>query len=150
MLSTIAKDVCAAGVTAAVIAGLALPPQVAVAQASQTQTQNGQQQQQPEVPEAGGPTGDTGPMAVPKKTEAPPPPPPPPKPKTPDENTPSYSISVEVPLVSIDVSANTKDGGFIPGLKKENFRIYEDGVEQQVTDFQQTEAPITEGGLRAF
>jgi VWFA-related protein len=138
LLSTIVKDVCAAGITAVVVAGLVLPPQIAMAQS--TQSQSGQQQQ-PEVPEAGGPAGDTGPMAVPKKTEAPPPPPPP-KPKT-NVDTPSYSISVEVPLVSIDVSANTKDGGFIPGLKKENFRIYEDGVEQQITNFAQTEAPIT-------
>jgi VWFA-related protein len=137
LLSTIVKDVCAAGITAVVVAGLVLPPQIAMAQS--TQSQSGQQQ--PEVPEAGGPTGDTGPMAMPKKTETPPPPPPP-KPRT-NIDTPSYSISVEVPLVSIDVSANTKDGGFIPGLKKENFRIYEDGVEQPITNFAQTEAPIT-------
>jgi VWFA-related protein len=138
-LRSFGRDVCAAGVTAAVIAGMALPPQLALAQA--TQTQSGQQQQQPEVPEAGGPAGDTGPMAIPKKTEAPPPPPPP-RPKTPVDS-PSYSISVDVPLVSIDVSANTKDGGFIPGLKAPNFRIYEDGVEQKITNFAQTEAPIT-------
>ncbi|WP_187148855.1 VWA domain-containing protein [Candidatus Korobacter versatilis] len=120
------------------IAGLVLPPQVALAQ---SQSQSGQQQQ-PEVPEAGGPAGDTGPMAIPKKTEKPVPPPPP-RPKTPSSDSPSYSISVDVPLVNIDVSANTKDGGFIPGLKKENFRIYEDGVEQKITNFAQTEAPIT-------
>ena len=141
-LSSICFDVCAAGVTATLIAGLVLPTSIALAQSSQTQTQtqSGQQQQQPEVPEAGGPTGDTGPMAIPKKSEAPPPPPPP-RPKTPEG--PSYSISVDVPLVNIDVSANTKDGGFIPGLKKDNFKIYEDGVEQQITNFAQTEAPIT-------
>lgn len=139
-LSSIGRDACAAGITATVIAGMVLPPQAALAhQSSQPQTQSGQQQ--PEVPEAGGPTGDTGPMAIPKKTEAPPPPPPP-KPKT-NPDSPSYSISVDVPLVNIDVSANTKDGGFIPGLKKDNFRIYEDGVEQQITNFSQTEAPIT-------
>ena len=141
-LSSIGQEACFAGITALVVAGLVLPPQMAWAQNSQTQTQAPSGQQQPEVPEAGGPAGDTGPMAIPKKTEAPPPPPPPPKPKT-SPDTPSYSISVEVPLVSIDVSANTKDGGFIPGLKKDNFRIYEDGVEQQVTNFAQTEAPIT-------
>ncbi|HEY3929315.1 MAG TPA: VWA domain-containing protein [Candidatus Koribacter sp.] len=141
-LSSIGQDVCAASATALLIAGLVLPPATAWAQSqsSQPQAQSGQQQQQPEVPEAGGPGGDTGSIALPKKTEAPPPPPPP-KPKTPEG--PSYSITVDVPLVSIDVSANTKDGGFIPGLKKENFRIYEDGVEQQITNFQQTEAPIT-------
>jgi VWFA-related protein len=136
-LSSIGKTACTGGVTGILIAGLVLPPQLALAQ-----SQSGQQQQQkPEVPEAGGPGGDIGPMAVPKKTEAPPPPPPP-KPKA-NPDSPSYSIAVDVPLVNIDVSANTKDGGFIPGLKKENFRILEDGVEQQVTNFSQTEAPIT-------
>ena len=138
-LSSIARESCAACATAMVIAALVLPPQFAFAQAQQTQS--GQQQQQPEVPEAGGPAGDTGPMAIPKKTETPPPPPPP-RPKTPAD-TPSYSINVDVPLVNIDVSANTKDGGFIPGLKQGNFRIYEDGVEQKITNFAQTEAPIT-------
>ena len=140
-LSSVARDACAASTTALVIAGLVLPPHLALAQASQSQSQSGQQPQ-PEVPEAGGPTGDTGPMAIPKKSETPPPPPPPPRPKT-NPDTPSYSISVDVPLVNIDVSANTKDGGFIPGLKKDNFRIYEDGVEQPITNFSQTEAPIT-------
>ena len=140
-LSSMVRDACAAGATALVIAGLILPPQVAMAQATATQGQAQSGQQQPEVPEAGGPAGDTGPMAIPKKTEAPPPPPPP-KPKL-NADSPSYSISVDVPLVSIDVSANTKDGGFIPGLKQGNFRIYEDGVEQKVTNFAQTEAPIT-------
>lgn len=142
-LSSIGRDVCAAGAMAAIIAGMVLPPQMAVAQTSQdqqTQSQSGQQQQ-PEVPEAGGPAGDTGPMAIPKKTEAPPPPPPP-RPKT-NPDQPSYSISVDVPLVNIDVSVNTKDGGFVPGLHKENFRIFEDGVEQKVSNFSQTEAPIT-------
>lgn len=139
-LSSITQEACAASAMAVVIAGLVLPPQVAFAQSS-PQAQSGQQQQ-PEVPEAGGPGGDTGSIALPKKTEAPPPPPPP-RPKTPAEGSPSYSITVDVPLVSIDVSANTKDGGFIPGLKKENFRIFEDGQEQQITNFAQTEAPIT-------
>src|SRR5581483_1396576 len=107
-LSSIGQSVCASGVTALAIAGLALPPQVAFAQQEQSQSAqpSGQQQQQPEVPEAGGPGGDTGSIVLPKKTEAPPPPPPP-RPKTPEG--PSYSITVDVPLVSIDVSANTKD-----------------------------------------
>jgi len=31
----------------------------------------------------------------------------------------------------------------VPGLKPENFRVYEDGVEQKVEGFKRTEAPIT-------
>ena len=36
-----------------------------------------------------------------------------------------------------------KTGQFVPGLKPENFRVYEDGVEQKVEGFKRTEAPIT-------
>ena len=48
---------------------------------------------------------------------------------------PDYSIKVDVPLVNVDVLVTTKDGQFIPGLKKDNFRVMEDGVEQSVTNF---------------
>jgi VWFA-related protein len=56
---------------------------------------------------------------------------------------PDYSIKVDVPLVNVDVLVTTKDGQFVPNLQKENFRIYEDGVEQKVTNFGRSEAPIT-------
>jgi VWFA-related protein len=77
---------------------------------------------------------------VPKKKEEPPPAPE--KPKK-IENMPNYSISVQVPLVNLDVLVTTKDGQTIPGLKKENFKIMEDGAPQQISTFNQTEAPIT-------
>ncbi len=92
-------------------------------------------------PAAGGPQNDVGPYVVPKKKEEPPPPPPE-KPKK-IENMPDYSLSVNVPLVNLDVLVTTKDGQTIPGLKKENFKILEDGAPQQISNFNQTEAPIT-------
>lgn len=108
---------------------------------SQNQSQNPNQQQAPA--ESGGPSGDIGPYAIPKKTEQPPPPPPPTsKPKN-IEGMPDYSIHVDVPLVNIDVGVMTKNGQFIPGLRKDNFRIYEDGVQQNISSFNQKEAPIT-------
>ena len=103
-------------------------------------SQNPNQQQAP--PEAGGPGNDVGPYAIPKKKEEPPPPPPPTKPKK-IEGMPDYSLRVDVPLVDLDVSVVTKNGQFIPGLKKENFRVYEDGVPQSISNFNQQEAPIT-------
>src|SRR6267142_5381466 len=93
-------------------------------------------------PAAGGPQNDVGPYVVPKKKEEPPAPPPE-KPKK-IEGMPDYSIKVDVPLVNLDVQVTTKDGQFIPGLKKDNFKILEDGVEQKVTNFNQSgDAPIT-------
>ncbi len=53
------------------------------------------------------------------------------------------SISVEVPIVTMDVVATTQHGDIISGLKRENFRLYEDNVPQTITNFGPTEAPIT-------
>jgi VWFA-related protein len=108
---------------------------------SQTNT-NGQKQ--PVPPEAGGPQSDTGPYAIPKlnpdKQNARPLPPPAPKPT---EGMPSYSINVDVPLVSVDALVLTKDGQFIPGLQKEQFRILEDNVVQPIQSFGLTKAGYT-------
>jgi len=107
--------------------------------AGQSGSQNPNQQEAP--PEAGGPKGSTGPYAIPKKTEEPPPPPVE-KPKKID-GMPDYSIHVDVPLVTVPVMVTTKDGQFIPNLKKENFRVFEDGKQQTLSDFKIEEAPIT-------
>jgi VWFA-related protein len=116
---------------------LVLSPCLTFAQGQSSQNPN----QQPAPPEAGGPGDDVGPYAIPKKKEEPPPPPPT-KPKK-IEGMPDYSLKVDVPLVDLDVSVVAKNGQFIPGLKKENFRIYEDGVPQTISNFNQQEAPIT-------
>jgi VWFA-related protein len=118
------------------LVGQAVP---ATAQDQGSSQQNPNQQAPP--PEAGGPQDQVGPYAVPKKKEEPPPPPPE-KPKK-IEGMPDYSIHVSVPLVNVPVSVITKDGQFIPGLKQGNFRVFEDGQPQAITNFQQTEAPIT-------
>ncbi len=111
-------------------------------QGSQSNTQQQKPQDQPA--EAGGPQGEVGPIVVPKKKteEEPPPPPPRQVPKNP-EGMPDFSLSVNVQNVQVPVLVTTKDGGFVPGLKKENFKVYEDGVPQTITDFKVAEAPIT-------
>ena len=97
--------------------------------------------QQEAPPEAGGPQNDVGPYVIPKKKDEPPPPAPE-KPKK-IENMPDYSISVNVPVVNLDVLVTSKDGQTIPGLRKENFKIIEDGQPQQIATFNQSQAPIT-------
>ncbi|MBV8206469.1 MAG: VWA domain-containing protein [Acidobacteria bacterium] len=111
-------------------------------QSTQPQTQQ-QKPQQAAPAEAGGPGGDVGPIALPKKKEEEAPTPPRPRPVP--QQTPTFSMSVDVPLVTLDVSVLTKDGHqFVPGLKRDNFKVFEDGVEQKVSQFGQTgEAPIT-------
>ncbi len=91
--------------------------------------------------EAGGPAGDIGPIAVPKKKEEPKKEAPPERPKTPTEG--NFSMHIASQLVTVDVGVLSKEGEFIPGLKKEYFKIYEDGVPQTITSFSQIQAPIT-------
>ena len=92
--------------------------------------------------EAGGPTDNVGPYAIPKKKTEDAPPPPPVTAKR-VEDIPDYSLKVNVPLVNVDVLVTTKDGQFVPGLKQDNFRILEDGVAQNVSHFSVSKAPIT-------
>lgn len=116
------------------------PAQSSSPDGSQTQD-NGKPKQ--DVPaEAGGPTDNVGPYAIPKKKPEEAPPPPPVTPKK-IEDMPDYSLKVNVPLVNVDVLVTTKDGQFVPGLKQENFRVLEDGVQQRVSHFNVSQAPIT-------
>jgi VWFA-related protein len=52
--------------------------------------------------------------------------------------------------VTLDVVAATQNGDIIPGLKKENFRVLEDGQPQTITNFGPTDAPITMVVLMEF
>ena len=56
----------------------------------------------------------------------------------------NYQITVNAGLVNVDAVVTDSDGNFLPGLKKENFRILEDGKPQIITNFTPSgEAPIT-------
>ena len=66
----------------------------------------------------------------------------PPQPE-PSQTPPGFSISVTVPVVSVDVVITDNSGNFLSGLKKENFRITEDGTIQTITNFAPSDAPIT-------
>jgi VWFA-related protein len=119
--------------------------------AGQSGNQQGQangdsNQQDQATPSAGGPGGDSGAIAIPKKAEKPDTPPPAPaQPKV--TNPPelqNFSLKIDVPEVTVDVGVIVqKTGQFVPGLKPGNFRVYEDGVQQKIEGFKRTEAPIT-------
>src|SRR6202049_2522959 len=79
-----------------------------------------------------------------------PPAPPPPAAQTPASKPPAQAppeagvtIAVDVPVVTVDVIATTKNGDILTGLKKENFRVLDDGAPQTITNFAPTDAPIT-------
>jgi VWFA-related protein len=121
------------------------PAQTSSQTTSQTssQTQDNGKPKQDAPAEAGGPTDNMGPYAIPKKKAEDAPPPPPPVTAKRPEDMPDYSLKVNVPLVNVDVLVTTKDGQFIPGLKQGNFKVMEDGVPQTVTHFNVSQAPIT-------
>jgi VWFA-related protein len=52
-------------------------------------------------------------------------------------------IKVNTQLVSIPVRVMDKSGRFIAGLAKENFKVFSDGVEQEVALFSNEEQPFT-------
>jgi VWFA-related protein len=128
------------------LAAFAAAPAVSIAQTPAPAPQNPQTQPDQTAPDSGGPTGDNGSIALPKKkdpADTPPPAPAEPKFKNP-ENAPTYNLRVEVPEVTVDVGVIIeKTHQFVPGLKPTNFKVYEDGVEQRVTGFKRVEAPIT-------
>src|SRR5260370_11846400 len=111
-----------------------------------TPQNSGQQQnqnQQNSTPEAGGPGGDIGPIAVPKKKEEEPKKEEAPKAPQKVEGMPTFSMHVATQLVTLDVGVLTNEGMFVPGLKKENFRVLEHRLPQNISMFNQTQAPIT-------
>lgn len=61
----------------------------------------------------------------------------------PEEVSEGDIVRVETTLVSIPVSVMDRDGKYIPNLRKEDFRVWEDGIEQQVAYFASTEKPFT-------
>lgn len=121
---------------------------VATAQtsSSEPQSQSPSAQKPDQTPaEAGGPGGDVGPIAVPKKKESSDDTPPPPKPKK-QADIPEYSLRVDVPVVTVDARVIMKDGRPIAlpaNVAKEHFKIWEDGVPQKIQTVTQSEAPIT-------
>lgn len=52
-------------------------------------------------------------------------------------------VRVSTALVSVPVSVMDRAGKYVPNLQQRDFRIFEDGVEQQVTYFASVEKPFT-------
>jgi Ca-activated chloride channel homolog len=52
-------------------------------------------------------------------------------------------IRVNTTLVTIPVSVMDRDGRYVPNLLKDDFRIWEDGVEQEVAFFQSVDKPFS-------
>jgi len=57
----------------------------------------------------------------------------------------NYAVSVDVQLVQLPVSVLDKDGRLVNGLRKDDFEVFEDGVEQEISFFTHDDVPISVG-----
>ena len=55
---------------------------------------------------------------------------------------PAVTFKVEVNYVEVDAAVFDRQGQPVPGLKREDFEIFEDGVRQDVSTFTQVDIPI--------
>jgi VWFA-related protein len=61
----------------------------------------------------------------------------------PEEVSEGDVIRVETSLVSVPVSVLDRDGRFIPDLKREDFTVFENGVQQPIAYFEPADKPFT-------
>ena len=52
-------------------------------------------------------------------------------------------IRVETTLVTVPVTVKTRGGAHIPHLEAKDFRIFEDGVQQEISQFDAVDKPFT-------
>jgi VWFA-related protein len=67
------------------------------------------------------------------------------KPTPKKEPTPSANIRVDTALILVPVTVNDPINRPVSGLEKENFRVYEDNVEQEITQFAMDDEPVAVG-----
>jgi VWFA-related protein len=58
-----------------------------------------------------------------------------------------YKIVSDVKLVILDVAAKDSGGGLVSGLRRENFRVFDNGKEQPIRVFSGEDSPVTVGIL---
>ncbi len=56
-----------------------------------------------------------------------------------------YTIRTTSRLVLLDVSVQDAQGGFVSGLKTDNFQVFEDGKLQKISQFADADVPVTVG-----
>jgi Ca-activated chloride channel family protein len=68
-------------------------------------------------------------------------------PAKPQSNPPQkdYKIGVNVDMVVVHTTVADKNGQFVGGLKKEDFRLFEDNVGQSIASFSQEDVPVSLG-----
>ena len=60
-----------------------------------------------------------------------------------DEVSEGDVVRIDTNFVTLPVSVLDRQGRFVPNLRKDNFKIFEDDVEQKIASFEPTEKPFT-------
>src|SRR5262249_7318051 len=55
----------------------------------------------------------------------------------------SFSLGVDVELVNLNVVVRDGQGRYLPNLQKNDFKVYEDGVQQTLTHFSAEDSPAS-------
>lgn len=53
-----------------------------------------------------------------------------------------FKLKVNVELVVVEATVRSERGGIVDGLQRENFHLFEDGAEQQISHFSRDELPL--------
>ncbi len=65
--------------------------------------------------------------------------------KVPQKRKPATSIRVDVDLVQVPVTVTDPLNRLVTGLEQENFRVFEDGAEQEIVHFSSEDVPVSIG-----
>lgn len=57
----------------------------------------------------------------------------------------AFRFRTGVELINVTATVTDRNGRFVPGLRREDFHVYEDGVEQSVTHFNSERVPVSLG-----
>lgn len=63
----------------------------------------------------------------------------------PPQDQPSFKFRTGVELINVTATVTDASGRFVSGLRKEDFRVFEDGQPQEITHFNSERAPVSLG-----
>src|SRR5437762_10005715 len=62
-----------------------------------------------------------------------------------NDSAQEFKIHTDVELVLLDVSVKNPGGGYVTGLARDQFQIFENGVPQKITEFAVADVPVAVG-----
>jgi VWFA-related protein len=67
------------------------------------------------------------------------------QPSSPKDGEQSFKFRSAVELINVTTTVTDASGRFVPGLRRDDFRIFEDGQEQSITHFSSERVPVSLG-----